>query len=229
MSALRLETFMCWVPLVGSALGSVLGGFLSDLLVRRRRGGAGAGLLKSEERLRSESQEAADRDATDGSEMRMLVAGAGTLLSLPLVMLALSLGFPYCFLVMVASGLVGEVYLSQALAIVTESRTVPAALVTQSVAVFMLVVTVVGGNAPLLVPWLVTAVGYRSDVTVEFQAAPEPAALGGTVQYSVLNTDVRQLQCSMMWILGGSYGLSGLLYLVCYYLMSRRKFSLDDI
>jgi hypothetical protein len=132
---------------------------------------------------------------------------------------------------------VGEVYLSQALAVVTDGSTVPARLVTQSVAVFMLVVTLIGGNVPLLMPYLLTAVGYSEEVTLEFQAAPmytTTSALSGSsssgaldatalADFSVLHTDARQLQFSMMYLLGATYGLSAILYIICGILMNRRK------
>ncbi len=131
---------------------------------------------------------------------------------------------------------VGEVYLSQALAVVTDASTVPARLVTQSVAVFMLVVTLIGGNVPLLMPYLLTVVGYNQDVTLSFQAAPMysaadslssivSASLDATAMtdFSVLHTDAKQLQFSMMYLLGATYGLSAVLYIVCGVLMNQRK------
>jgi hypothetical protein len=96
MSSLRLEEFMSWVPLVGSGLGSLLGGFLSDHLVATRRHSASQGLC----------DEHSGDNNDDHSAVRMLVAGVGTLLAVPLVLLALLLDFPYCFLVMVGSGMV---------------------------------------------------------------------------------------------------------------------------
>ncbi len=67
-----------------------------------------------------------------------------------------------------------------------------------------------------------------ADVAVDFQAAPEYTATldsfqESTVLFSVQNTDARQLQYSMMYMLGATYGLSGLLYLLCYALMRRKQ------
>jgi hypothetical protein len=123
---------------------------------------------------------------------------------------------------------VGEAYLSQALAVVTSERSVPARLVTQSVAVFMLVITLIGGNLPLLVPVLLSRVGFDAPATVHFQAAPMYSSAAGvvlsadTVAFSVENSDARQLQFSMMYLLGITYGLSGLLYIACYFMMKRK-------
>lgn len=75
MSHHRLEMFMSWIPLVGSGVGNLLGGYVTDLLSVKLP-------LVS----------------------RPLVAGAGTLLAIPFVYLALSAGYPGCFLYMIASG-----------------------------------------------------------------------------------------------------------------------------
>jgi hypothetical protein len=235
---------MSWVPLIGSGLGSLLGGFLSDHLVaanQRKHSSRDASASDSVEGSQQSSvhgaallpissqnscHEQLSADEEDHSAVRMLVAGVGTLLAVPLVLWALMLEFPYCFLIMVGSGMVGEAYLSQALAIVTSEQSIPSRLVTQSVAVFMLVITLIGGNLPLLVPVLLTRVGFNSPVTVHFQAAPEYSSTvpvtSEPVAFSVENTDARQLQFSMMYLLGITYGLSGLLYIACYFIMKRK-------
>jgi hypothetical protein len=35
MSALQIEEYMSWVPILGSALGSTLGGVLSDYIIKK--------------------------------------------------------------------------------------------------------------------------------------------------------------------------------------------------
>jgi len=92
MTHRQLESNMLWVPLCGSAVGSLLGGLLADWMIRRIGG---------------------------GSYHRSVVAAAGTLIALPIVVMGLFAGYPACFVCLWASGLVGEVYLGQALAIVT--------------------------------------------------------------------------------------------------------------
>ncbi len=108
MSSLNLEIYMSWVPLVGSALGSLLGGFLSDFLVLRSQAAA-----RQTSRLRTNTADQSLRkrlssgeETSGGSYLRMVVAGVGTLMSLPLVLAALVLPLPACFLIMIASGLV---------------------------------------------------------------------------------------------------------------------------
>lgn len=132
MSAINLETYMSWVPLLGSALGSLVGGFVSDYLVRTR------GCLPSETPISSTgssersshrksllavSEHHTDRESSDSSfhpsqkqtgnniSMRMLVAGVGNLLALPVILYSLVADFPTCFLLMLVSGLVSETHL----------------------------------------------------------------------------------------------------------------------
>ena len=48
---------------------------------------------------------------------------------------------------------------------------IPSYLVTASVALFTLMLSIVGGNAPLVVPILMDYVGYQDQVTLTFSAA----------------------------------------------------------
>ncbi len=100
MSHERLISYMSWVPLLGSGFGSVLGGILTDKLVRFAAG-------------RSRSYESSVRSVGDltpinerGLEMRALLAGISCILSAPFVILAIFGEFPDCFTYLVASGLV---------------------------------------------------------------------------------------------------------------------------
>lgn len=104
------------------------------------------------------------------SSTRLFLAGAGTLLALPLA-LAAFLPSPLCFLDMTGSGLVGEAYLPPALAALTE-RAAPGGRLT-SLALFVFVITFIGGNAPLLVPLVRGQLeGHQEKrVVIEFTAA----------------------------------------------------------
>jgi len=173
MKSLYLEEYMSWVPVVGSAFGSLLGGFLSDLLLQRMHrsqssnrvddndDNAAGGLNNCiEERLGSinssqsyatvmglegdsshgkvniDDQHRISRlsdnkkgvpilpinhlidvdntidksqhvpDASPSQAIRMLITGCSNLLALPLIVYALQLDFPYCFLILIASGMV---------------------------------------------------------------------------------------------------------------------------
>jgi hypothetical protein len=78
MDHYQIEAYMSWVPLIGSALGSVLGGILADRL---------------------------SIDIPNGCA-RMFLAGIGSLVAAPIVGIALILHSPYCFLILILSGAV---------------------------------------------------------------------------------------------------------------------------
>ena len=135
MSALNLETYMSWVPLLGSALGSLLGGFISDYLVRSKScmPSNQANSISSSDRSTHTKSLLATMDASQHSQsqdgdssplnsqkqsgnnisMRMLVAGVGNLLALPVIVYSLVAQFPTCFLLMLVSGLVSCFIISQ--------------------------------------------------------------------------------------------------------------------
>lgn len=102
-----LEEYMSWVPLAGSAVGTILGGYLTDHII---------------------SQQTSSNVAL-ASVWRLVASGAGTLLATPLVVVSFFLSSPGCFLAMVGSGLIGEVYLGQTLAVIS-SLSSPSVLVT---------------------------------------------------------------------------------------------------
>ena len=178
---------MAWVPVVGSAFGSLLGGFLSDLMMQRMHGTqsssridalgddndndddgnnavggeddssrpyamvmgleggsshsrcrGGSGDIDIDQRINSrfsnnetsisgppvnhligeDNTITIDDDMSGGilspssspppspQAMRMLITGCSNLLALPLIVYALQLDFPYCFLILIASGMV---------------------------------------------------------------------------------------------------------------------------
>lgn len=156
--------------------------------------------------------------------VRALISGISNLIALPLICLSFFLDFPGCFLIFIGSGMVGEVYFSQALALISDSRVVPRDLVTPSVALFMLIITIIGGNSPLLIPSLMPVVGFDRDVVIDFTAASsDPTNAATDISYAVANSDAKKLQYTLVYALGGCYAISGILYLVAFYLMARSK------
>ena len=63
-------------------------------------------------------------------------------------------------------------YMGQALATITDQSLTPAHHVTPAVALFMFVITIIGGNMPLVVPLVNSWVGYGGKVDISFDAAP---------------------------------------------------------
>ena len=69
-------------------------------------------------------------------------------------------------------------YMGQALATITDASLTPAHHVTPAVALFMFVITMIGGNMPLLVPLVNSWVGFNGQANVSFDAAPVYTADG---------------------------------------------------
>ncbi|KAJ1437759.1 major facilitator superfamily domain-containing protein [Ochromonadaceae sp. CCMP2298] len=270
MDSLKLIEYMSWVPVVGSAFGSLMGGFLSDLVILRmakaKMGGSSRkyeSLLNPVDAQKSPLWRAEPESETDGATFssggpggsvgsppvflsgadmgnagngtegnvgdadkgevevdqspRMLIAGLSNILALPLILASLMLGFPYCFLILVVSGMVGELYLGQTLALISDRSNTRPVQLTQAVALFMFIITIIGGNVPVLIPFVAGVVGGR-EVQVDFEASSQyaPQQEPSPATYSVSHRDPKELQVSLMVVLGACYGLSGLLYLLSY-------------
>jgi hypothetical protein len=126
-----LEEYMWWVPLVGSAMGCLCGGMLSDALIAMGDGStydSSAGDDVSRKLLRNGRDDSSDDSGAGGRVAprgvlaclrsvlcggtggRALVAGVGVLLALPFVYLALvdsqTTPVPVCFFMLILSGFV---------------------------------------------------------------------------------------------------------------------------
>eukprot|EP01037_Dinobryon_pediforme_P036177 gene36177-42988_t len=152
--------------------------------------------------IRSESMDYGyklSQEAEPASRVKDSFFGIGNLIALPMVVYSFFLDFPSCFLIMICSGMVGELYFSQCLAIVTDAAVVPSDLVAPSVALFMFIITLIGGNFPVLIPLFESLVGFDRSVSVEFTAAGYcgSATEGQTVSFTVENSDASKLQYSL--------------------------------
>ena len=160
-------------------------------------------------------------------------------LSLPFLPNSCDLSLSLCLCVQV-----GEVYLGQSLAVIADPLIIPPRLLTTSVALFMLIITLIGGNSPLLIPFVQSTLSY-DDVTVSFSAQslyntttgkPLPSLVSDlyphcdslslvptTETFNVLNNNADLLLYSCLYSLIGCYALSGLLFLLSYLVMIRNK------
>ena len=102
-------------------------------------------------------------------------------------------------------------------------------------ALFMFIITLIGGNFPLLIPFFESFVGFNDFVMVQFIAArqfvegdvqPSQSANYKDVLYNVENSDAKKLQYSIVYVLLFSYLLAGVLYLIAacqFFYFARRK------
>ena len=130
-SSMDIGTYLSWVPLVGGTLGAVLGGFISDRLVRRR-----------------------------GQVARLWVLIFSQLLAVPFLVGAVLLPpDPWAFLCLLPAYIVGEVWIGVCLALVIEM--VPRRVITVAVAFFLFIINNIGGVLPLLIPPLESRLELR--------------------------------------------------------------------
>ncbi|ELU06601.1 hypothetical protein CAPTEDRAFT_220111 [Capitella teleta] len=118
--------WMSWVPLVGGSISVVLGGFISDRIVKRV-----------------------------GPYARLLVLIGSQLAAAPFVAGALYLKPPAAYAILIPGYIIGEMWVSVCLAVAVEL--VPSTLTTSAVAIYLFIITNIGGNMPLLVPPLKNA------------------------------------------------------------------------
>jgi hypothetical protein len=152
----------------------------------------------------------------------------------------------------------GEMYFSQVLSVITDSKIAPLHYTTPVVALFMFFTTLIGGNIPIFVPFVAQYCGFSSQVNIHFDASsvftsnsigkyslhlvvgvsahpyltpilpylttnPIVDVAPITEQFTVEHKDARQLQYSLMYVLGSCYLLSGLLYLLSYWQMETHR------
>lgn len=134
MDPIDIATYMSWVPLVGSGLGNLLGGIVSDKVIRGEwlgwvaspskgsisskgmRGQPSSALFVDDGGTTNPFHTRLDSFSSVGSQQRNLakerypwramISGVSTLLSLPIVCISFYLEFPGCFLIYIATGLV---------------------------------------------------------------------------------------------------------------------------
>lgn len=87
------------------------------------------------------------------------------------------------------------------------------------VAIVNLFVNIIAGNMPLLIPAMMSAYQYMPNHLFEFYAAPvtpvnDPQAAMVPILYTVTEQGAIPLKYSMITVLCGLYGLSGILFLV---------------
>jgi hypothetical protein len=108
-------------------------------------------------------------------------------------------------------------YIGASLALLSDVT--PSDLIVPSVALFMFIITLIGGNCPLLVP-LILSLRPTTHHTFSFQAAPplgSPFSLSSTIPFHVDRRSGVDLQIALVIIFSFLYLFGGLLYFLCAY------------
>jgi len=167
-SGTQQAIYMQWIPLIGGCFGALLGGFVSDRYV-----------AKSE------------------PWKRLLILVASNLIAAPFAFLALWLPAPYCYLMLIGSNVIGEMWVGICIALVIEL--VPAAMKTTALSVYFFWIGI-GGFFPLLVTPLQT-----------FFCGSEPASCD------------KGLQWALVVLFPGLYVLSSLIFFTSMVFLRRDR------
>ena len=126
------------------------------------------------------------------------------LLAAPFAAGALFLPYPWCFISLIPSNVIGEMWIGVSTAIIVDL--VPSKIRTTSIAVYLFIITVIGGNFNLLVP---------------------PLQQGFEKQMS----DAASYRWSLFLTFPGLYALSAILFILTFFLMRvdlRRKKKMEE-
>ena len=102
-------------------------------------------------------------------------------------------------------------YIGSSLSFISDITVLPSAVVP-SIALFMFAVTIIGGNAPLLVPFVLRYGVKTTTYTYHVDAASADAALNGDVTFVASQDSSIMLQDTLIWVLCSLYVASAIIY-----------------
>ncbi|XP_046379348.2 MFS-type efflux pump MSMEG_3705-like [Haliotis rufescens] len=162
----QIGTYMSWIPLVSGSIGVVVGGFISDRVVKKR-----------------------------GLYARVLILVASQIIAAPFAAGTLFLNPPGAFISQIPTYIIGEMWVGVTLAVLVEL--VPSNVRAGAVAVYLFIISNVGGNVPLLVPYIQSSFEARGF------------------------TKVQALRGSLYILYPGLYVLGSLLFLLTMFVVKR--------
>jgi MFS family permease len=128
----QISIYMSWIPLVGGSLGVLFGGLISDRFVKK-----------------------------SGPHGRVWVLVVSQLAATPFAVGALLLDPPWCYLSLIPSNVIGEMWVSVTMTVVIEL--VPVYLRISCVAVYFFIITNIGGNVNPLVSVIKNGLGGTNE------------------------------------------------------------------
>ena len=193
----QFETAFAVSTVIGSISGSLLGGYLGDWV---------------------------SKNTSYGVPGRLIIAGAGLLISAPMYIMMYNTEYPTCFVFLALGGVFGEMYYGLSVAVLAEM--VPEGLFTVACSLFISVLIAFGSNATMLVPaftrWL------ESGDTVKFQIVAASTEGNANNEDNIgMQTFIASahgdsgLKKALSWLIGSLYVISGLLFLVTVRMVRR--------
>lgn len=170
-STTTIKNFMSWIPLVGGSLGAIVGGLISDILVKGR-----------------------------SPYMRIWVLIVSQLAAAPFALGALFLPYPWCFLSLLPSNIIGEMWIGVTTAIVVDLA--PSRVRTGAVSIYLFIITLIGGNFNLLIPPILDAIhqhlpyltSYRITLSLTFPGVYALSSVLFMVTFVLMRGDLRRKQ-----------------------------------
>lgn len=111
-------------------------------------------------------------------------------------------------------------YIGSSLSFISDI-TIVASAVVPSIALFMFAVTIIGGNAPLLVPFVLRYGVKKSTYTYHVDAASPDATSGSDFTFVVSQDSSVMLQDTLIWVLCSLYLASAITYFGVAILLKR--------
>ena len=125
----QVDKMFSWIPLIGGSISVVVGGLVADKMAKKKR----------------------------GPRSRLWVVVCSQFLAAPFAAAALYFNPPWCYLSLFPAYVIGEMWISVTLAVGIEL--VPIHLRTSAVAIYLLIITNIGGNLTAVVSGLKSAFG----------------------------------------------------------------------
>ncbi|XP_064420414.1 D-galactonate transporter [Latimeria chalumnae] len=128
-----------------------------------------------------------------GLQARVWVLVLSQMVAAPFLAGALWLSPPYCFLILIPAYIIGEMWVGVTLAILVEL--VPSGIRTSAIAVYLFIITNIGGNMPLLVPPLTSLYGLRIALLILYPGMYVLGSLLFLVTVCLVRRDQQQVAC----------------------------------
>lgn len=159
----EINKYMSWIPLVGGSLGALLGGMISDRVLKTR-----------------------------GPTARIWVLVITQILATPFAAGALFMPVPWNFISLIPANVIGEAWVGVTLAVVIEL--VPVPMRTTSVAIYLFIISVIGGNMNLLIPPLTKVMSLQYALLIMYPGFFALSAVLFLITLFSLKSDIRKAQ-----------------------------------
>jgi len=204
ISPVKFESFILFIPAIAGSVGAILGGVFSD------------GVSRGE------------------FPAQLFVVILSIVLAVPFAVGVLLAPYPWCFLCLIGVYLFGEMYTGVVMNMIIELSPSSKHLSVTSIALYLFIITNIGGSSPLLVP-LVKQVFDKMYVYHFYASVLIGESITGVsaeTSFTITQMGAEGLQQALLWLFPGLYALSSFLFCVAFCLLRRdlvKSHEEDDI